>query len=130
VRTGDDCAGHAGLGAEARAAALALLDRLGPALDRVRTGDPGDAEAGSACAVCPVCAVIAAVRRDRPELAARLAEQALAALAVLRAALEEGDPGADPRPRPAPPADPEPAARRVQRIPVDRPRVAQPRVAQ
>ncbi|HZG89288.1 MAG TPA: hypothetical protein VEZ42_03655 [Pseudonocardia sp.] len=136
MRTRDGCAGHAGIGGEARAAALALLDRLGPALDRVRTGGPADAHADAhadaGCAVCPVCAVIAVVRREHPELAARLAEQAMAVLAVLRTALEEGDPAADPAADTTaaptagttPPGDPGPAARRVQRIRIDRPRAA------
>jgi hypothetical protein len=69
--------------------------------------------------------VIAAVRREHPELATRVAEQAAGMLAVLRTALDEGDPSApaaDAAHDPAPSA-PEPT-RRVQRIPVDRPRAA------
>jgi hypothetical protein len=120
VRTQDGCAGHAGLGAEVRGIAVAVLDRLEPALERVRAGEPGDPADGAAtCGICPVCAVLAVLRRDNPELAARVAEQAAAALAVLRAALEEGDPvaGQDAAPPPAAPPGP---TRRVQRIPVER----------
>jgi hypothetical protein len=120
VRTQDGCAGHAGLGAEVRGIAVAVLDRLEPALERIRAGEPGEpADDGAAtCGICPVCAVLAALRRDHPELAARVAEQAATALAVLRAALEEGDPVAGPD-APPPAAPPEPT-RRVQRIPVER----------
>jgi hypothetical protein len=119
VRTQDGCAGHAGLGAEVRGIAVAVLDRLEPALERVRAGEPGDPADGAAtCGICPVCAVLAVLRRDNPELAARVAEQAAAALAVLRAALEEGDPVAG-QDAPPPPPPPEPT-RRVQRIPVER----------
>jgi hypothetical protein len=139
------CGGHSGLAAEARGLALAVLDRLQPALDRLRapatdpvdpagaTADRADASAprggtdaettgagdpaAATCAGCPVCAVLALLRGERPELAARLAEQASGLLTVLRAALDEGV-GA---PAPAGPA-PEsgPAQRRVQHIPVDR----------
>jgi hypothetical protein len=122
VRTQDGCAGHAGLGAEVRGIAVAVLDRLEPALERIRAGEPGDPadDAAPTCGICPVCAVLAALRRDHPELAARLAEQAASALAVLRAALEEGDPVATATGSDAPPAEPPRPARRVQRIPVER----------
>ncbi len=137
--TQERCGGHAGLGADVRAVAVAVLDRIGPALDEVRAGghphgradsapdDPGAPDDHSAPddpgpdrGACPVCAVIAVVRREHPELAARVAEHVAGALAVLRAALDEGDP-------PAPAAAPEPpppSQRRVQRIRVDRSRVA------
>jgi hypothetical protein len=117
LRTQEGCAGHTGLGVEARAVAVAVLDRIEPALERFRTADA----ATPACGVCPVCAVIAAVRREHPELAERVAEQAAGVLAVLRTALDEGGPAA--APPPDPPADP-PPTRRVQRIHVDRPRAA------
>jgi hypothetical protein len=129
--TQESCAGHAGLGAEARAVALSVLDRLGPALERLRDGHDQQAAPQSAetCAVCPVCAVIAVLRGERPELAVRFAEQATAMLAVLRAALEEGDPAAaSGEPATARPSGPAPGApqpdpgRPVQRIPVDRSR--------
>jgi hypothetical protein len=131
LRTQEGCAGHAGLGADVRAVAVSVLDRIEPALDRIRaagTGTHADTAAGepATCGVCPVCAVIAAVRREHPELAARVAEQAAGMLAVLRTALDEGDPAApaaaDAAHDPAPTA-PAPT-RRVQRIPVDRPRAA------
>jgi hypothetical protein len=127
VRTQDGCAGHAGLGAEVRGIAVAVLDRLEPALERVRAGEPDtptDAPADDepvTCGICPVCAVLAALRREHPELAARVAEQAAAVLAVLRAALEEGDPAAAATGGAQPAAEPPPEpARRVQRIPVER----------
>ena len=87
----EGCGGHAGIGEELRAAVLAALDRIDPALDRLRA-EPGRPAGGTAgtCASCPVCAVIAALRGERPELAVRLAEHAAGLVAVLRAALEEG----------------------------------------
>jgi hypothetical protein len=106
----DGCGTHSPLGAELRALAVLLLERLAPALERARTGA---AQSGAACASCPVCAALALVRGERPELAARLAEHASALLDALAAALEE--PAA-----PAPGAAPAPT-RRVQRIPVERP---------
>jgi hypothetical protein len=115
----EGCAGHAGLGAEVRAVAVAVLDRIEPALARFRAGDAE--ESAPACGVCPVCAVISAVRREHPELAERVAEQAAGALAALRAALDEGGP-TPPAAEPPQPA-PQPT-RRVQRIHVDRPRAA------
>ena len=121
--TGHGCDGHAGLGADARSAVLSVLDRLGPALERLREGAGPDAVRQSAetCTYCPVCAVIAVVRGERPEFAVRFAEQAGAMLAVLRAALEEGDPAASTRESPPEPSPPAPG-RRVQHIRVDRPR--------
>lgn len=121
MRTQDDCAGHAGWGAEARGIAVAVLDRLEPALDRVRAGDAAGAD--GTCAICPVCAVLGAIRREHPELAARLAEQAASMLAVLRTALEEGDPAAGRPPAAGAPSGQPPDAepgRRVQHIPVER----------
>jgi hypothetical protein len=115
VSAQDGCTGHAGWGAEVRGIAVAVLDRLEPALERVRAGG---AEADT-CGICPVCAVLAVLRREHPDLAGRVAEQAASALAVLRAALVEGDPVAA-APEPPPPASPPPPARRVQRIPVER----------
>jgi len=116
VRTQDGCAGHPGLGAEVRGIAVAVLDRLEPALDRVRAGTATGTVDGAACGVCPVCAVLAVINRERPELAARVAEQAASMLAVLRTALEEGDPVA----KAAPPEPPPAPTRKVQRIPVER----------
>jgi hypothetical protein len=123
VRTQDGCAGHAGLGAEVRGIAVAVLDRLEPALERIRAGDASGDTAGDSttCGICPVCAVLAALRREHPELAARAAAQAASVLAVLRTALEEGDPVAATGGRDDPPSGPPPEpARRVQRIPVER----------
>jgi hypothetical protein len=94
---------------------VAVLDRLEPALDRVRAGEAAGAD--GTCGICPVCAVLGAIRRERPELAERVAEQAASMLAVLRTALEEGDPAAEAPAAPAP--QPEPT-RKVQHIPVER----------
>lgn len=110
------CSGHPGL-SELRALAAGALDRLVPVLDRLRA-EPATAPGVQTCVVCPVCALAAVLRGERPELAVRLAEQAAGLVAVLRAALEEGDPASvglatDP---PAPPP-----SRTVQRIPVQRP---------
>lgn len=119
------CGGHAGIGEELRAAILAALDRIDPALDRLRTepGRPPSGGTAGACASCPVCAVIAALRGERPELAVRLAEHAAGLVAVLRAALEEGAAGsggaATPPEESEPATDPAPS-RRVQRITVER----------
>lgn len=109
------CAGHSGFAAELRALALTGLERLEPVLERLRD-EPATAAAGQACTVCPICAVIAALRGERPELAARLAEQAAGLVAVLRAALEEGEPA--PRSAAAPASTP--GGRTVQRITVER----------
>jgi hypothetical protein len=139
---GSGCGSHAGLGAELRAVAVLALDRLGPLLDDARAErPPGAGEAASGrrpqspevCAVCPVCAVVALLRGERPELGVRLAEHAAGLVAVLQAALHEGDPA---RRSPSDGAGPDGAAhthaprsgpvRRVQRIRVDRPAPARP----
>jgi hypothetical protein len=65
-----------------------------------------------------VCAVLAALRGERTELSIRLAEHASGLLAVLRAALEEGDPAGSRSPAPPPPTSP--SGRTVQHIPVVR----------
>ncbi|MGI5129320.1 hypothetical protein ACQEVB_21115 [Pseudonocardia sp. CA-107938] len=96
---------------------LDTIDRLDPLLEAARTGAP-DATHATTCAVCPVCAVLAALRGERTALSIRLAEHAGGLLAVLRAALEEGDPAAHRPPRPTP--APRPARRTVQHIPVVR----------
>lgn len=120
--TAPGCGPHAGLGAELRAVAVLLLDRLGPALDGLGrdAGASGEAPADgpSSCSVCPVCAVVSLLRGERPELAVRLADHAAGLLDVLRTALHEGT-GAPAPPSP-PSRAPEAPARRVQRIPVVR----------
>ena len=115
-----DC-GHDGLGGEIRSDFRELLfdtiDRVGPILEAARTGPP-DASHAATCAVCPVCAVLAALRGERTELSIRLAEHASGLLAVLRAALEEGDPTGARSSATTPP--PRPSGRPVQHIPVTR----------
>jgi hypothetical protein len=103
--------------AELRALAYTALDRLEPAVQRLRTGPP--TAAASTCASCPICALLAVLRGERPELAVQLADQMAGLLAVLRAALDEGDPAAT-RPPAQPPAEPAPSGRRVQHIRVER----------
>ncbi|MHA6783908.1 hypothetical protein ACVGOW_23385 [Pseudonocardia saturnea] len=115
--TAPGCGTHAGLGAELRAVAVLLLDRIGPVLDRARADGAAAAPSTSTCAVCPVCAVVALLRGERPELAVRLAEHAAGFLDVLQSAM---DAAADPPPPPSAPPHPA-SARRVQRIHVERP---------
>jgi hypothetical protein len=114
-----DC-GHGDVGGELRTDFRELLldtiERVGPILEAARTGPP-DASRATTCGVCPVCAVLAALRGERTELSIRLAEHASGLLAVLRAALEEGDPAGAPAPAPPPSR---PAGRPVQHIPVMR----------
>ena len=88
-RTGG-CDGHAGLPGEVRTALLGALDRLGPALDRLRTAAQEPDSADRPCEICPVCALIAVFRGERSELAVRAADHAAGLVAVLRAALDEG----------------------------------------
>jgi hypothetical protein len=117
---GPDCDGHPGFGSELRALALAALDRLEPAVHRLRDERPPTPSA-PACVGCPVCAVLAVLRGERPEPALRMGEQLSELLAVLRTALEEGDPaGARPDSPPTPDPARSPSGRRVQRIPIER----------
>lgn len=116
--TAPGCGTHAGLGAELRAVAVLLLDRLGPVLDRA-TAEGARTDGPPACSVCPVCAVVALLRGERPELAVRLAEHAAGLLEVLQTALHEGNGTPPPGPSAAPPTPAGPA-RRVQHIPVVR----------
>ena len=81
------CEGHAGVPAELRALALAALDRIEPALDRLRIEPPTPTSA--TCAVCPVCALLAALRGEHPELLQRLAEHAGGLVTALRQAMAE-----------------------------------------
>ncbi|MFC5993399.1 hypothetical protein ACFQE5_04120 [Pseudonocardia hispaniensis] len=122
--TGRPACEHSGLAEDLRAVALQLLDRLQPAVERLRAEDgAGPAAAvgtAASCAVCPVCAVIAALRGERPELVARLAEHTSGLLTVLRTALGEGAGAGAGVPCEAGP-DPAPAPRRsVQHITVQR----------
>jgi hypothetical protein len=85
------CDGHGGVSAELRAFAVAALDRIEPALDRLRI-EPPTPISPSTCAVCPVCAVIAMLRGEHPELVQRLAEHAGGLVTALREAMAETDP--------------------------------------
>lgn len=117
--TSHACGGHTGLPADLSAVAAAVLDRLEPALERLRSAPDGAQEPAtgaappSPCTVCPVCAVISLVRGERPQMAVWLAEQAVDLVSLLRSVLVDGAPA-------EPPAPPEPPARPVQRIPVTR----------
>lgn len=117
-----ECGGHPGLAAELRALTLTALDRLEPAVARIREAAAGTGGTGSGagCTGCPICALLAVLRGERPELAGRLAEQLVGLLAVLRTALQEGDPAGATPPDPDPLPDPGRPGRRVQRIPVER----------
>ncbi|MBA3907659.1 MAG: hypothetical protein H0X35_13390, partial [Pseudonocardiales bacterium] len=84
------CEGHAGASAELRALAVAALDRLEPALDRLRI-EPPTPTSPSTCAICPICALMAALRGERPELVARVAEHAGGLITLLRDALAESE---------------------------------------
>jgi hypothetical protein len=125
VAVADQDCGHGGIGgggggelrSDFRELLLDTIDRIGPILEAARTGTPNASHA-STCAVCPVCAVLAALRGERTELSIRIAEHAGGLLAVLRAALEEGDPAASPSPAPPPPT--RSSGRPVQHIPVVR----------
>jgi hypothetical protein len=132
VTASEGCGGHPGISEELRALVLTGLDRIDPVLDRMRDeaerraageGAGTRSETGSErCTACPVCAVLAALRGERPELAGRLAEHAAGLLAVLRAALADAAPAAEPESAPDPSlASDSPPARRVQHIRVDRP---------
>lgn len=114
---GQTCGGHPGVAGEARTLLAGLIDRLQPTLDRYAGGSVTPSET-TTCASCPVCAVIAVLRGERPELAAQLAEHASGLLAVLRAALDEGN-GA-PSPAGPPTGAEQPSRPTVQRITVTR----------
>jgi hypothetical protein len=109
---GRHCGGHPEIGEELRAIAVAVLDRVDPLLERLRS-EPAAAADATTCASCPVCALLAALRGERPELAVRLAEHTAGLVAVLRAALGEGTAPPDPAQEP-------PSSRRVQHIHVER----------
>lgn len=112
------CGAHPGVGAELRALALVALDRLEPMVARVHA-EPPTTPAATSCSGCPICAALALLRGERPELAVTVAEQLGGLLAVLRTALEEGDPAAA-RPTPDPPGPAAASGRRVERITVER----------
>lgn len=84
------CPGHGGLPAEFRTLLLGALDRIEPALERLRAAGEGPVPDERPCEVCPICALIAAWRGERSELAVRAADHAAGLVAVLRAALDEG----------------------------------------
>lgn len=129
------CAGHREVSTELRALATAVLDRVEPALDRLRdhasappSGAPpsGAPAAGGSpappCAVCPVCALVTVLRGERPELVARLAEHVSGLVVLARDALADTAP---PSSSSSSSSSSERTAsgspKRVQRIPVERP---------
>jgi len=82
------CGGHGGLPPELRALALLALDRLEPAVERLRDlPATAPAQGAAVCASCPLCTVLSVLRGERPEMAARLAEHATGLLTLLRATL-------------------------------------------
>jgi hypothetical protein len=97
------CGGHGGLPPELRALALLALDRLEPAVERLRDLPANAPAPGAAvCASCPLCAVLSVLRGERPEMAARLVEHASGLVALLRATLLTTAPaGGTPEPPPA-----------------------------
>lgn len=117
------CDAHATLPAEVRALVLTALDRVEPAIERLRTGVPDGEPPAPACTTCPFCALLAALRGERSDLVVRLADQAGGLLAALRAALEAVAEAPD-VPQPDAPATEERTAsgspRPVQRIAVQR----------
>ena len=116
-RDEEACRDHPGVATELRALAYIALDRLEPAVQRLRSGPP--TMAAASCASCPICTLLAVLRGERPELAVQLADQVAGLLAVLRAALDEGDPAAA-HPAAEPPAEAAPPGRRVQHIRIER----------
>jgi hypothetical protein len=121
------CGGHDGMAEELRAHATGVLNLLEPWINRVRDAPAQAGQTPVTCASCPLCALMALLRGERSEMAVRVAEQAAGLMAVLRAALAEGNgPGAhQSRQEPghsgtngaSPAAD---ECRGVQRIPVSR----------
>ncbi|WP_422746444.1 hypothetical protein ACN27E_02490 [Mycobacterium sp. WMMD1722] len=127
---------HPEIGAELRALARSILDRVDPAV-RFAAARAAAADRPGACQQvwCPVCALAACVRGEDHPLLSVVAEHSVALLTVVRAVLENLDqdaaapgpaaPGAGPGdgpepPPPPPPADPPPSGGpgRYQNIPV------------
>jgi hypothetical protein len=112
------CDGHAGVSAELRALAVTALDRIEPALDRLRI-EPATPMSPTTCALCPVCALMAALRGERPELVQRLAEHAGGLATLLRDALAEPGPESESASAPTT-RTASGSPKLVQRIPVER----------
>jgi hypothetical protein len=112
---------------ELRAYATGALDLLEPWINQVRDTPPR-AGHNPTCTGCPLCALLAVLRGERSEMAVRVAEQASGLLAVLRAALAEGNgartegtgPRADGDGAKAGGSGADGGCRGVQRIPVSR----------
>ena len=85
------CGGHEALVDELRAHAAGFLNLLEPWINQVRDAPPSPGGTPVTCASCPLCALMALLRGERSEMAVRVAEQAAGLLAVLRAALAEGN---------------------------------------
>ncbi|GAA0630420.1 hypothetical protein GCM10010174_58720 [Kutzneria viridogrisea] len=104
--------------AEFRLLLDAVADKAEPWLQRLSTGEGGQAaHAPGTCDWCPVCAVAAVLRGEHSELAAKAAEHAAGLLSVLRAAVQQQPAASEPEPAPQPEDQPPP---RVQRIVVQR----------
>lgn len=103
---------HPELGAELRALAQAILDRVDPAV-RFAAARAAAAAGPGACQQvwCPVCALAACARGEQHPLLSVVAEHSVALLTVIRAVLEDMDEGAGadgPDDGPQPPSPPPP----------------------
>lgn len=85
------CGGHEALAEELRAYAAGALNLLEPWINQVREASPPTGGTPVTCESCPLCALMALLRGERSEMAVRVAEQAAGLIAVLRAALAEGN---------------------------------------
>lgn len=112
---------HPEIGAELRALARTILDRVDPAVRFAAARAAAAADRPGACQQvwCPVCALAAVVRGEDHPLLSIVAEHSVALLTVVRAVLENmddataeapggGGPGDDAPEPPPPPSPPSP----------------------
>ncbi|MBO0680533.1 hypothetical protein JRC04_23960 [Mycolicibacterium sp. S2-37] len=105
---------HPEIGAELRALAQAILDRLDPAVRFAAARAAAAADQPGACQQvwCPVCALAAGVRGEQHPLLSIVAEHSVTLLTVLRAVLEDMDAADEPSgpdsPGDGPPTPPPP----------------------
>ncbi|MCK0173382.1 MULTISPECIES: hypothetical protein [Mycobacteriaceae] len=116
---------HPEIGAELRALAQVILDRLDPAVRFAAARAAAAADTPGACQQvwCPVCALAAGVRGEQHPLLAIVAEHSVALLTVIRAVVDTMDDGSAPpddTPPPPPPSGPPESSGpgRYQSIPV------------